>query len=363
MRRSLDLAGATLLAAAVGWALTGGRAPGDRVSPLVVAYLTTGLAFACGRVAARLGGQAAAGTLVVGAGLVALGVSGPLDVGSTGASPFGYGNANGALYAQVAIAALFVATTVGAPSGRPDARVGGGAGPRPGARRGGLININEAPAGRVLALGAAGLFALFTVASGSLMAVLCLAAAGVLLRAARGDGGTALAAAAGACATVLALGLTAALALRAEPPRGPEAVTVRVQRWREAASLLRAHPLDGVGAGRFAELTGAWPDADLRWAHSGFLQQGAEQGAVGLALLLGLITWGLVRCWRTSDDTLAPAVGAAAITALALHASVDYVLHFGALPMTAAFVAGAATLGRPASTAPAAPASRIGPPP
>lgn len=334
MRRALDVTGAALLLGALGWALTAGRAPGDRVGPLLLTYLAVGVAFAGGRAAAHRFGQSVAGAVVVVAVLLALVASGPLKLGSAGAAPFGYGNANGALYVQAAIAALFVATVLGRPGRNADRACSG----------------QRRPIARAVALATAGLLSLVTVASGSFMAVLCLAVVGALLLAARRTGGTGLVAAGGACAVVLVIGFTAALALRAQPPRSPETLTLRAQLWRQAGELMVANPLDGVGAGRFADLTEVSSDPDLRWAHSGFLQQGAEQGSVGLALLLALIAWALLRCWRVADDTRAPAVGAAAITALALHASVDYVLHFGPLPMAAAFVAGAATLGWPPST-------------
>ncbi|MGH9283670.1 MAG: O-antigen ligase family protein, partial [Acidimicrobiales bacterium] len=127
----------------------------------------------------------------------------------------------------------------------------------------------------------------------------------------------------------------------------------RVLLWRDAAAIAHRHPIDGSGPGSFAALSPtARRDADARWAHSGFLQQGAEAGAVGMALLLAAFGWGFSRLWQAGMQGAFPALGALALAALGLHASLDYVLHFPAVPLVASALVGAATA--PAAPRPAA---------
>src|SRR5439155_8223871 len=61
----------------------------------------------------------------------------------------------------------------------------------------------------------------------------------------------------------------------------------RVTLWRQAIDVARAHPVTGVGPGRLAEASAlAGSDRDLRNAHDEFLQQAAEIGIPGAAILL-----------------------------------------------------------------------------
>jgi O-antigen ligase len=135
----------------------------------------------------------------------------------------------------------------------------------------------------------------------------------------------------------------------------------RIALWHDALVLMAEHPIIGVGPGRFrVESPTARADPDARWAHNGFLQQGAETGVPGLVLLLGIFLWGLARL----QGSRAPAVAAngggprlvagaalgggprlvagAAVAALGIHACVDYVLHFPVLPIAAAAILGSA---------------------
>lgn len=122
----------------------------------------------------------------------------------------------------------------------------------------------------------------------------------------------------------------------------------RIELWHDALVLMAEHPLLGVGPDRFsAESPTARADRDARWAHNGFLQQGAETGLVGLALLLGIFLWGLGRLGGGGAGSAigaiahGPAVAAgAAVAALGIHACVDYVLHFPTLPVAAAAILG-----------------------
>jgi len=124
----------------------------------------------------------------------------------------------------------------------------------------------------------------------------------------------------------------------------------RIELWHDALILMAERPVVGVGPGRFAvESPTARADQDAGWAHNGFLQQGAETGVPGLALLLGIFLWGIGRLAGRGSGSAAgaiaygPAVSAgAAVAALGIHACVDYVLHFPILPMAAAAVLGSA---------------------
>lgn len=123
----------------------------------------------------------------------------------------------------------------------------------------------------------------------------------------------------------------------------------RLELWHDALVLMAEHPVLGVGPGRFrVESPTARSDADARWAHNGFLQQGAETGVPGLALLAGIFLWALARCDSRSDASGAAIgdasalVAAAAVAALGIHACVDYVLHFAVLPVAAAAILGSA---------------------
>jgi O-antigen ligase len=162
--------------------------------------------------------------------------------------------------------------------------------------------------------------------------------------------------AAGPVAVVLAAALTAAVgaAYQRGQARQPLVVrsvthlltTRRVTLWHDAADIAVHHPVSGVGPGGFATTSPtARIDHDARWAHSVWLQQVSEQGIVGLVLLAAAVGvgWWLLLRFRTPP---AAAVAASwAVAGLLLQASIDYVLHFAAVPLTVAALAGAATTG------------------
>ena len=117
----------------------------------------------------------------------------------------------------------------------------------------------------------------------------------------------------------------------------------RAALWHEALVIMAEHPIAGVGVDGFQVFSPtARSDPDARWAHNGFLQQGAETGVVGLILLVLLFVWGFVRLAATATPDAFSALGAVALAALGIHASVDYILHFPAVPLTAAALVGAA---------------------
>jgi O-antigen ligase len=128
----------------------------------------------------------------------------------------------------------------------------------------------------------------------------------------------------------------------------------RVVLWHDALELTSQAPLVGVGPGRFAEEADtARNDFDARWAHHGFLQQGAETGLIGLALLVLIFMWGFWRLLGAGPSGMA-VMGAFALGALGLMACSDYVLHF---PLITTVTAGLVGSGA-AATSPSRPTAR-----
>ncbi|MBA2279880.1 MAG: O-antigen ligase family protein, partial [Acidimicrobiia bacterium] len=145
-----------------------------------------------------------------------------------------------------------------------------------------------------------------------------------------------------AALVVLGLGVTFAVAAGAGPtaPAG-DSLGTRILLWREAADLVAAHPATGVGPGRFEQVAPN-RDPDLRRTHSAPLQVAAEQGGVGVALLLGLVAWAVAALWTARSDR-SVAVGAGVLLAVAWQASWDWVLAEPAVSLSAAFLVGATT--------------------
>lgn len=316
----LDLAGAGLAAVSVAWTLVTGR------HDLGAAWPVAGLQAGCAVVyiSARLATRwqpplvpVAAMALV--ATLLVLGSVVP-DLTPLG-PPLGYANANAALYVQLAVAAAMAAAVF--PLG---------------------------PATAVAApMGAA--FVLAAVVSGSVTAMVAIVVVVALagLVAARKP---VLAVGAGGLAVLLLVGATALVAVAAATGRQPSLVARagdavddrRVALWADAAAIARDHPLAGAGAGRFQDLSpAARSDDDARWAHSDFLQQGAEGGAVAMGLLLAAFGWGVARVAAAGAGRVSSALGGLALAALGLHAAIDYILHFPLVPLVAAALVGAAT--------------------
>lgn len=119
----------------------------------------------------------------------------------------------------------------------------------------------------------------------------------------------------------------------------------RLQLWREALTLAHRDPALGVGPGRFAEFGETAPlsvPAEAR-PHSAPLQQAAEQGVVGAALLAAVFCWVLYTLWRTPRPASVALTAGAALTALAALATVGNVLSFTTVTVGAGLLAGLAT--------------------
>jgi O-antigen ligase len=111
--------------------------------------------------------------------------------------------------------------------------------------------------------------------------------------------------------------------------------------WHDALVLLDHAPLYGVGPGRFsAESPTARSDRDVEAAHNALLQIGAETGWPGLLLGMSLFAWAFIRLWHSPRDG-GTAVAALALTAVGVHASIDYVLHFPAVGIAVGSLVGA----------------------
>ena len=103
----------------------------------------------------------------------------------------------------------------------------------------------------------------------------------------------------------------------------------RFQLWRAGYRLMVENPVSGVGPGGFSQESPV-TDPDLAWAHSYWLQSGAELGVVGLAGLVLLLVWAVAALGRQS----------LLLGVLLLPASVDYVLHFGGVLVALSVVVG-----------------------
>lgn len=255
--------------------------------------------------------------------VVAIGITGALVLGypsllHAGGAPTGYANANATLAALGAIAAAGTAAISA----------------RPGPRR----------AWAALAL----LLATSVAATGSVAASLALLLVGVLAVGAVLLAEVSLAIAGGVVAASLFLGITAAMAAGGDPLGLTPRRDVRLELWARALEAVHDSPLRGIGPGAYGETYASGTDADLRWAHHGFLQQAAEQGVVGLVLMMALVGWGYARLWegRERRDRAVTIAGASALSVVALHATVDHVLHQAAVPLTLAVLVGWATADR-----------------
>ena len=319
--RAVDGAGAVLLGTTIGWTIVVSTVSGVDPWPVVALLVTIASILGASRAAARLGGPTVIPWIVLGG----VGVFAATTIGGPGtATPDllrGYPNALAALYAQAAVAGLMVA----AASRRTAARA----------------------VGAVAAIAAA--IAPFALASLAAAILILVVPAGILgLRVWRGWR-IAIAAAAGL--TVAAVVATSALGtvyphdatVAAEQLAGQSLSQRRLALWHDALRIIADHPVTGIGPGRFAvESPVARLDLSTRWAHEEFLQFGAETGVVGLILMILLFLWGFLRIGVVPFPGPIPALGVTSLTILGVHASMDYVLHFWAIPVVAAVLVGSA---------------------
>lgn len=312
-RALVDAFGIAVLFAYITAVLTAAGRGGD-AAPVVALLLGSAAALSVGRALGRIH-RALVPAAVLIAGIAVAVSSRPLVGGGPLAGPFGYRNATGAYFAQAAVASLMVAAAV---------------------RRRPL---------RALAIGAAAGFAFIaaadSAAAGSV--VLTTAIAGIGLRSARAVRAS-VALSAGLLVAVLAGTVILGAAYR--PGSGGVAARALTERrlalWRESLQIIARQP-GGVGLGRFGEVSPtAIRDPDARHAHDELLEQGVELGWAGLVVLPLAFLWGFARLWAHPRPDVIVALGAAALATLGIQASVDYLLHFPAVPLTAAALVGAA---------------------
>ncbi len=315
---AVDAAGVAMLCCIAVWALVSAAGRDGRPEGTLLALLAVTAGYAAGRV---LGAMLPAITLAAGGVLVlALVLLPPSRFGAgRHAPPLGYHNADAALLVLAAGAACCAAW--GAP----------GAAPRTALR---LVGAGAAAA--ALALGSAAGFAACAAT------VLCSLAAA---RMRRGPGLAGL-----ALAVALAAGTSYAIAVNALPAGLSESLTgqltqPRVQLWHQAVVLAERHPLRGVGPQRFSlAVTPSPVDAPLAGTpQSAPLQLAAEQGLPGVALLGTAYAWTLWALWRSPRSTPVVLTSAAALTGLALFATVDHVLSFATVTASAGLLAGLTT--------------------
>ncbi|MFJ4947082.1 O-antigen ligase family protein [Streptomyces sp. NPDC088760] len=308
-----------LLGACAGWSLITAAAHDGRPEGMLLAVLAVAAGYAAGRVSGALLPVAAPCAGAVAGLALALALPG-LSPGPWYAAPLGHAGATAALLALATGAACCAAWATGVPALRFGLRA---------------LACAVVAAGAVLG-SAAGCAA-------SAAVLLCSLAAG----AARGRGawlaGPAVAAGLVAAAIwalaadVLPAGLTGALDDRF--------TAHRVGLWRDALGVAGRHSGLGVGPGRFGELSTAAPRTLLSDGrpHSAPLQQAAEQGLVGVFLLVAVFCWVLYALWRSPRSTPVALTAGAALTALAALASVSNALSFTTVTAGAALLAGWAT--------------------
>ncbi|MFS4097887.1 O-antigen ligase family protein, partial [Streptomyces sp. AF1A] len=117
----------------------------------------------------------------------------------------------------------------------------------------------------------------------------------------------------------------------------------RVGLWRDALRLAGRNGGLGVGADRFGELSGPQPPQFDGKPHSAPLQLAAEQGLVGVFLLVAVFCWVLHALWRAPRPTPVALTAGTALTALAVLASVGDALSFTTVTAGAGLLAGWAT--------------------
>jgi O-Antigen ligase len=317
---SPQVTGVVLAAASIAWTFLAAGRSGGSGTAWALTLVGCVATFAVARSLAGAGPAVVPG-LIVGAAGVLLAASYPALVSGTGSGPFGYSNADAAFFTQAMVAACMLGCAW------------------------------KRPVPRTAAFGTAAVFAAVPIAGGArAVAVLCLLPVAALV-AGRWKASTRAFVTICMGLFVVAFSSTVLLGTTYQPDGSSGIDEVvdstigerRVELWHDAVVLMGDHPLTGVGPGRWAEESPvAHTDPDLGWAHNAFLEQGAETGVMGMTLLIVIVLWGFVYLGAHPDGGAFVALGAAALTAFGLHASIDYILAFPAVAMATAALVGAA---------------------
>lgn len=308
-----------LLGACAGWSLITAAAHDGRPEGMLLAVLAVAAGYAAGRVSGALL-PVAAPCAGAGAGLALAMTLPSLSPGPWYAAPLGHAGATAALLTLATGAACCAAWATAVPVLRLALRA---------------LACAVVAAGAVLG-STAGCVA-------SAVVLLCSLAAG----SARSRGAW-LAGTAGAAGLVAAA--IWAVAGEALPGHLTGAIegrftAHRVRLWRDALGLAGRNSGLGIGPGRFGDLSPGSPRTLLSDGrpHSAPLQLAAEQGLVGVFLLVAVFCWVLYALWRTPRPTPVALTAAAALTALAVLASASNALSFTTVTSGAALLAGWAT--------------------
>ncbi|MFF4899828.1 O-antigen ligase family protein [Streptomyces sp. NPDC001068] len=318
-RNVSDAVGVVVLGACAVWPLLSGAGRDGRPEGVLLAVLAVAAGYAAGRMSGSLW-PVAAPCLAGLAGLVLAVTMPAVATGSRFTSPLGHAGAVAALLVLAAGGVCCAAWATPVP-----------------ALRAGLWTV----AAGIVVTGAAMGSAAGCAAGAAVL--LCSLAAGRMRRRDAGLVGLAL-------ATALVTGTVWALAANALPAGLTTALTGplterRVQLWRDALHLARTNSVLGLGPGRFGEVSGATSGAappDGR-PHSALLQQAAEQGLVGVLLLVAAFCWILYALWRSARSTPVVLTAGAALTALAAVVVVGNALSFTTVSAGAGLLAGVAT--------------------
>ncbi|MFJ6698997.1 O-antigen ligase family protein [Streptomyces sp. NPDC091272] len=314
-----DVAGAVVLGLCAVWALVCAAGRDARPEGVLLAVLAVAAGYACGRIFGTLLPVLAATSLALGALGLAL-ASGESMPGASASPAPGHMGAAAALLVLAAGAACVAAGAAQAAAVRVLLRL-----------------VALAVAAGALALGSAAGFAAV------LGVLLCSLAAARMRRRLPGLVGLVVAAvlvvgASWAVAEdVLPQGLTVSLRGQLTPSR--------VGLWQDALDMAKENPLAGVGPDRFGGLSQVARqsvDSDGK-PHSAPLQQAAEQGVMGVALLGAAYCWLVYGLWRSPRSTPVVLSAGAALTALAALASIGNALSFTPVTAGAALLAGLAT--------------------
>jgi O-antigen ligase len=308
-----------VLGACAGWALITAAVHDGRPEGVLLAILAVAAGYAVGRISGALLPVAApcAGAL---AGVALTTASPHLSPGPEVVAPLGHAGATAAVLTLSAGAACCAAWATAVP----------------------MVRL----ALRALAAGIAVTAAVLGSISGFVACVavlLCSLAAGRMHHRGLGLAGLALAAAVVTSATWAVAGNAVPDGLA--PALEGQLTRQRVELWQDALRLAREDLALGVGPDRFGELSTTatrtlLPDGK---PHSAPLQQVAEQGLVGLALLATAFCWMLYALWRTARPTPVALTAGAALTALAAIAAVGNALSFTTVSVGAGLLAGLAT--------------------
>ncbi|MFI1393756.1 O-antigen ligase family protein [Streptomyces sp. NPDC020681] len=316
-----DVAGVVVLGGCAVWSLISAVGREARPEGVLLAVFAVAAGYAVGRISGTLLPVAAASA----AALAALGLAIASRQGVPGANAGapeqpGHTGAAAALLVLAAGAACCAAAAA-----------------RPAGLRLGLRMLALAVACTALALGSVPAFA------AALGVLLCSLAAIRMDRRSVALGGLAV-----------ATGLVVATSWGIAEDALPDGLTVslegqltqnRVALWQDALALAKDEPVRGVGPDRFGQLstTAQQSLGSDGKPHSASLQQAADQGVVGVALLGAAFCWMLYGLWRSPRSTAVVLSAGAALTALAVLANLGNALSFAPVTAGAGLLAGLAT--------------------